>query len=211
MKNNGISVVFALLALVFPTPAFTASPAEIAAQRQEALDGILHRDTAYTVAAERKICAAGKMPAHVSEQRAAGAAFYPDAADMCVAVLVRTAKDGRLPELYVKLLGEAGGDRSQAAVLAQTIGGAALANQKAAPIGNGKGMVITPCPRVRCWICCRGGRPRGYGRLRKREPVTGTRRSLSCSATGRRDVLFRGIHVRVAGGSRTNFVRALGG
>jgi len=124
-------------------PALGASPAEIATQRQEALEQILKSDTAYTVAAGRKLCASGKMPSFISEQRAAGAVFYPDAADMCVATLVRTTRDGRLSELYVKLLADAGGDRNAAEGLPTAIGSAVLANQKTAPIGNGKAIVVT--------------------------------------------------------------------
>jgi hypothetical protein len=125
-------------------PAPAASPADVATQRKETLDEILHTDTAYTVASERQLCAAGKMPAHISEQRAAGATFYPDAADMCVAALMRTAHDGRLSELYTKLLAQTGGDPSQVKGLPEAIGGAVLAHQNSAPIGNGKGMVVTP-------------------------------------------------------------------
>lgn len=121
-----------------------ADPADVVKQRQESLEGTLHRDTAYSVAGHRNLCASGKMPAFVAEERAGGALFYPDAVDFCVAVLMRTARDGHLSELYVKLLGEMGGDVSQAQGLPDAIGGAALANQKAAPIGKGNGMVITP-------------------------------------------------------------------
>jgi len=56
--------VLLVLAMAASTPrALAASPAEIATQRQEALDDILHTDTAYTVAADRQICAGGKIPA----------------------------------------------------------------------------------------------------------------------------------------------------
>jgi hypothetical protein len=72
-----------------------ASPAEISAQRQEILDAMLNSEPPYAVAAQRWVCAMGKEPAEVAEHRAAGAAFFPDAADSCVTALIRTARDRR--------------------------------------------------------------------------------------------------------------------
>lgn len=144
MRFKNFLALVAPLALALPTSSFAASPAEISAQRQQALDDILNSDTAYTVAAQRWVCAMGKEPATVSRKRQEGAAFYPDAADTCVAALTRTARDRQLPELYTKLLSELGGAGGERDGLPDAIGVAALGGQGQVPIGNGKAMNISP-------------------------------------------------------------------
>jgi hypothetical protein len=105
------------------------------------LNKLLNEDIANT----RVACAMGQQPKWVADKRAHDhSTSFPDASDTCVSVLAATARDGHLSELYAKLLAQTGGDPRQAEGLPEAIGGAALANQKSAPIGNGKGLVITP-------------------------------------------------------------------
>jgi len=143
-RHIKLAVLLALVMAASTPWVLAASPAEITTQRKEALEGILHRDTDYTVAAERWTCAMGKEPAMVSDERRQGAAFFPDAADACVAVLTRTARDRHLPNLYGRLLTELGGAPSEQDGLPQAIGTAALSGRGQVAIGNGKMMTVSP-------------------------------------------------------------------
>jgi hypothetical protein len=124
--------------------AFAASPAEITAQRQQLLDDMLTTDPPYAIAAERWVCAMGRSPSTVAENRAGGWAFFPDAADGCVTALVRTAHDRRLPELYGKLLTELGGSTDGPERLPKAIGAAVMNGSGKVAIGNGRAAVVTP-------------------------------------------------------------------
>lgn len=110
-------------------------------QTENELNKLLNEDVASTRAA----CASGEQPKWVTDRRSRNpGTSFPDASATCVGVLTTIARNGRLAELYAKLLRQLGGEPSKVEGLPEAIGAAALANQKAAPIGNGKGMVITP-------------------------------------------------------------------
>jgi hypothetical protein len=141
-------LIAALSAFAFFAGAVSASaatPAEIAAHRQESLDEMLtERFQPSLVANARRSCALGLEPAHVAESRAGGAYFTPDAADGCVTALIRTARDRHLPELYGRLAVEMGGSATGSDNLPRVIGAAVLSGDGKAAIGNGKVAVVTP-------------------------------------------------------------------
>lgn len=122
----------------------TPSPADIAAHRQAVLDDMVTKNPAYVIAGQRWLCAMGKKPTQVIEQRAQGAYFFPDAADSCVTALIRTAQDRQLSTLYGRLLTELGGGQGEEARLADTIGATVMNGTAKVPIGNGKVMLVTP-------------------------------------------------------------------
>jgi hypothetical protein len=86
----------------------------------------------------------GEEPGRVIEGRRAGKDFIPDAADTCVAVLVRTAQDHGLPELYRTLLTQLGGNVALADKLPLAIGGAVLNGDGKVALGNGKTTDVPP-------------------------------------------------------------------
>lgn len=143
--------IAALLAVAVFVPAHAGaaagatSPAQIAAQRQKILSDMLTDEYQPSlIAGLRRTCAMGGEPASVAESRAGGAYFTPDAADRCVTALVRTAHDGRLPELYRSLLAELGGSAEGYQRLPSVIGASVLKDVTKVAIGNGKAMVVTP-------------------------------------------------------------------
>lgn len=100
--------------------------------------------TPYLIANLRRSCALGKVPADVAEGRRLGAAFEPDPGDQCVTALVRTARDGHLPDFYRELLTGLGGRAEDAAQWPGQVGAKLLAGAAQAPIGNGKAVTVTP-------------------------------------------------------------------
>jgi hypothetical protein len=119
-----IAALFGLTAFVNADPGFAAS--------------------ADAVAAQRLTCMFGEEPDRVAKARRAGQASLPDAADTCVAALVRSAHDGRLPDLYRTLLTQLGGDIGLAGKLPLAIGESALNGDGNMTIGNGKNTIIPP-------------------------------------------------------------------
>lgn len=153
MRNSATwrVVLLAVAALACAVPVLAAgptggtpSPTETAAHRQAILNDMLVKDPAYVIAAQRWLCAMGKKPAQVTEARAQGAYFFPDAVDSCVAALTRTARDQELTALYGRLLQELGGGQGEAARLPDTIGDTVMSGAAKVQIGNGKSMVVTP-------------------------------------------------------------------
>lgn len=140
--------VASLLLAAFWTEAraeWQPSREEIRAQRQAIIDGILSSDTAADVAIDRDNCMAGQMSSITRRARNAGGYSSPDAADTCVAALVRVGRDGRLIDSYLRIVNEAGGDSAIAGGLPDTIGSAIIAQKsESAPIGRGKGIRIDP-------------------------------------------------------------------
>jgi hypothetical protein len=86
----------------------------------------------------------GEEPDRVAKARRAGQASLPDAADTCIAALVRTAHDGHLPDLYRTLLTQLGGDVGLAGKLPLAIGESALNGDGNITIGNRKNTLIPP-------------------------------------------------------------------
>jgi hypothetical protein len=142
-------VLFALAALAGADEALAAetarSPAQIAARRQESLDQLLSADFEPALIANlRQSCALGGEPARVAESRAGGAYFTPDAADGCVTALVRTARDGRLPDFYRKLLMDLGGSAEGYERWPRVIGATVLNGAVKVAIGNNKAAEVKP-------------------------------------------------------------------
>lgn len=116
-----------------------ADDREIARQRQEIVDSI-RTDQPESVARLRWVCFNGREPANVREARQEGFDFTPDAADGCLAALVRKAKDHALLEPYKKLADDLQGNTEAYDRLPKAIGAAALSGEDIVSIGNGKGV-----------------------------------------------------------------------
>jgi hypothetical protein len=86
----------------------------------------------------------GEEPKRVTEGRRAGKDFLPEASDTCVAVLIRTAHDGRLAGLYRTLLVNLGGDVGLADRLPFAIANIAMTGDGSGKvsIGNGKSATV---------------------------------------------------------------------
>jgi hypothetical protein len=120
----GITVSLALMASVLAHEGFAA--------------------TADAIAAQRLTCMLGEEPDRVAKARRAGQSSVPDAADTCIAALLRTAHDGHLPDLYRTLLTQLGGDIGLAGKLPLAIGESALNGDGNITIGNWKHTIIPP-------------------------------------------------------------------
>ena len=136
----------ALLVLASSAVGLAASPAEIAANRQAGLDHILTGMAPGLVSEQRLTCMFGEEPGRVDRERRTGRNSLPDAADICVTALVRTAHDGRLPELYRTLLTQLGGSPDRYETLPLAIGNAALDGNGKVSLGNGKQIPDVPPP-----------------------------------------------------------------
>ncbi len=143
-----LALLLSLGLLVGVRPASAASPpspAKIAADRQEGLDELLTEEfLPIQIANLRRSCALGGEPTRVAESRAGGAYFTPDAADGCVTALVRTARDGHLPELYHEFLAKMGGSIESYERWPRAIGAAVLNGNGKVAIGNSKAAEVTP-------------------------------------------------------------------
>ena len=145
MRNAvlGIAALSALGVFAGTGQGLAASTAEIAA-RQASVNRLLTATPASAIAAQRLTCMFGEEPDRVTEARRAGQYFIPDAADLCVAVLVRTARDGRLLDLYRTLLTELKGDLGAVEKLPAAIGNAVLEGDGKVALGNGKDTIVAP-------------------------------------------------------------------
>lgn len=133
------------LVVALATPLHAASPQDAAAGRREMLNDMLAQDPAHSIAAQRRICAAGREPAGVRARRADGSAHYPDAADSCVTALIRLARDQRLADLYTELWRQAGGaGEGGGATMPRLVGAAVLAGRTQVAVGGGRAAVVTP-------------------------------------------------------------------
>jgi hypothetical protein len=146
MSNYRIktAVLAAFIVLGGSAMGWAASPTEIAAHRQQILDDMLTAEyDPSLIQGLRRLCAVGGEPASVAESRKEGAYFTPDAVDSCVAALVRTAHDHRLPDLYRMLVGELGGSADHDK-LPHAIGATVLHGSAKVAIGNNKAATVTP-------------------------------------------------------------------
>jgi hypothetical protein len=121
-----IVVAFLISVALFPVSRGIAETMDVAAQRREALDTILHDDSASDVADQRSACALGKTPAIVAQGRADGALFMPDATDECVVALRRTGHDHALEVFYKDLTIKMGGIGGDFEKLPRAIGAAVV-------------------------------------------------------------------------------------
>ena len=125
--------------------AFERSPAEIQEQRQETIDRILGRNDPADVAIDRNNCMAGRMPSMTRIARKNDGGISPNAADLCVAALIRTGKESALLAPYKRIVTDGNGDLSVVDRLPATIGGAVVEQQAdSVSIGNGLAMTIDP-------------------------------------------------------------------
>lgn len=85
-----------MLAFAMALPAYATPPSDLRAERQAFLDDLLGRIEIATVARERLTCASGQQPAFIARRRGLGGTILPDAADFCVTLLIRLARDGQL-------------------------------------------------------------------------------------------------------------------
>jgi hypothetical protein len=140
-----LALALAMAAMQTHAQAAPLSPAEVAARRADMVKAML--TDAYTpelIQGMRRVCAVGGQPRSVAHDRGEGTYFTPDASDTCVAVLARTAHDGRLDGLYSAFLTEAHGDPAMAATLPDAIGAAVLSGATKVSIGNGEAAGVSP-------------------------------------------------------------------
>jgi hypothetical protein len=71
-----------------------AAAEDVRAERQAMVSDILNVEADSNVARDRVACVTGEMAHSVPRSRSAGFNSLPDASDYCVAVLVRSARDG---------------------------------------------------------------------------------------------------------------------
>ncbi len=139
------AVMVALAPVIGAGAVMAANPAEIAAQRQEILNSMLTDEyQPALIAGLRRLCASGGAPASVARDRRDGTSFTPDAADECVAALVRTARDGHLTDLYRQFPVDLGGSGDGYEKLPRAIAAAVLGGSGKVAIGNSKAAVVTP-------------------------------------------------------------------
>lgn len=124
-------------------PQAVPSPA-LQRERLESLQGVLKGDPPEQIAKSRRSCASGQEPTATARSRSLGATSLPDAADYCVTVLLRLARDGELMRYYQALLTELNGrpdgfERFPSAVAATVMKGGS--NQ--VPVGNQRAAVVS--------------------------------------------------------------------
>jgi len=106
---------------------------------------ILNYDAAAVVVSDRRTCVAGRQPEAIRKERGKGGSSLPDAAETCVAVATRMARDGVLLQPYQELLSNLGNGNASYDTLPTAIAAAVLKTKSdRIPIGNGKAAVITP-------------------------------------------------------------------
>lgn len=114
-----------------------------AAAADMSVNGILTTALSSAVAAERLTCMFGEEPDRVTAGRKAGKQM-PDAADTCVAVLIRTAREGRLVDLYRTVLTQLGGRADGYEKLPAAIAAAVMDGDGKVSLGNGKAADVPP-------------------------------------------------------------------
>ena len=130
--------------LVSPALAQQSPSQDIQRQRQEIVEAILTSDDQHTVEKERWLCINRLEPSRVTEARASGFNFTPDAFDSCLAALERNAGDKQLTEIYQKLLLHLGGTADGYQTFPKAVGAAVLSGNGKVIIGNGLSATITP-------------------------------------------------------------------
>ena len=107
------------------------------------VNAILATAPSGAVAAQRLACMFGEVPDRVIAARNAGKQAA-DAADICVAALARTARDGRLADLYRTVLTQLGGRADGYEKLPDKIGTAVMDGDGKVSFGNGKATDVPP-------------------------------------------------------------------
>lgn len=90
-RRHLVALTVALCALPY-----AANAKDERAERQASLDDMLTIAAASNIADYRDSCAAGRRLTSIARSRALGMTSLPDAVDMCITALIRTAKDGTL-------------------------------------------------------------------------------------------------------------------
>ncbi len=141
------ALLFALLSVMLMLTAAKAAepltPAKVAADRQAVIESILKTDLPHSVDNQRQSCLFGQEPRRVAERRTAGAYFEPDAADRCIAALMRMGKEKRLTDYFRTMLPAIGGAAEGYATFARTVGAAATSGGGQVSVGGGKAVNVT--------------------------------------------------------------------
>ncbi|MEA3015185.1 MAG: hypothetical protein QOD42_3730 [Sphingomonadales bacterium] len=119
------------------------TPQGISEQRQASLNELLERAPAEDIARDREACANGQQPAAVTRSRSAGAASLPDAADLCVTVLIRTGRDSALMPFYRRLAQRVAGNAAEYGRLPERIGAAVIQQRSDRVAIGAAGTIVT--------------------------------------------------------------------
>ncbi|PWR23452.1 hypothetical protein [Zavarzinia compransoris] len=120
------------------------SPAD-AARKREYYDFLLNPRgaTAAQIDEFRRHCAAGIIPTAMRD-KPESYTYGQTASEICVAVLTRIGREGKLLEPYRPLMVELTGDDRAYEGIPAAIGVAAMANKPVASLGEGKGLTMKP-------------------------------------------------------------------
>jgi len=134
----------AALCAVDAPAASQPSDADVAAS---ILRNVLDTNSSEAVAEDRQACVSGAQAEATKFTRANGLAGFPDTADYCVMVLIRTGRDGRLLDAYREVVARGKGDEASIPTLPAAIGGALL-KQKVDTVSIGHGLVVSIRPAL---------------------------------------------------------------
>ena len=87
------------LALLFVPVIARSRPNDVRAERQAFLTTLLTDNRIEPILRDRLTCASGTQSTKIARLRTLGVNSVPDAADYCVTVLVRLAREGKLPPI----------------------------------------------------------------------------------------------------------------
>lgn len=88
-----------ILSALLVGSAVQAAPQNLRDERQGTLEYLLTQASPEIVERARVHCLSGEQPSMIAQSRALGARALPDAADYCITVLIRSARDGNLTPL----------------------------------------------------------------------------------------------------------------
>jgi len=144
MANFFRIAVFLTAAMFFAGPVSAESPPE---GRKFFIDRILTTLPAKKVATQRWVCMKGAEtggdPGIVAGELSEGGDF-PDVTDLCVAALIRSARDHTLPDLYKELRTTLGVSTDGYETMPMQIGAVALKNGTELDLGGGRAVDIWP-------------------------------------------------------------------
>jgi hypothetical protein len=94
---RGAATMLAISCITLVTPqASVSATRDLRAERQSLLDALLGQFETDVITRGRRLCAGGQQPEVIAHKRSLGAISLPDAADYCVTVLIRLAREGHL-------------------------------------------------------------------------------------------------------------------
>src|ERR1700722_19571855 len=139
MTRNSLCAVLVAASLL----SARSVPAAAAGAAEASLNSIMTTAPSTAVAEQRLACMFGEETDRVTAGRKAGQQV-PDAADTCVAALARTARDGRLADLYRTVLTQLGGRADGYEKLPVAIATAVMDGDGKISLGNGKATDVPP-------------------------------------------------------------------